>query len=218
MPYFAGCEAYMLGSNEKRKCSNEKLIAYLSENIEFPPQAKEEKIFGTVYVSFVVNTEGKVERAFVLKDIGGGCGNAALKVVNSFPDWEPGFHEGKIVNVKLNLPVQFSFAEEGAYEERYKIFWGSLKGEQTTKQELLNNIDQNIQLLDEFGNSVSLSSLRFAFQKKKKTFVGQSSGYINPKLLKVLKKTRPGGVFSILAGFQKDGQLVEIERRYRVRK
>ncbi len=216
MPYFPGCMDYDEASDAKRECSNLKMVQYLSNQIEYPELANQQGISGTVFVSFIISEKGEVDNAFVLKDIGGGCGEEALRIVKSFPKWEPGKHEGKTVPVKLNLPIQFSVSEEGAFEERYKLYWGNIKGKEVSKKQLKSNIGQTILLRDEFGNDISLSSLQFVFEKKKKVLVGQSSGYLNNELLKVLKKTKRGGNFRILMGFREKGQAIEIERSFQV--
>lgn len=85
----------------------EALIKYLSENIKYPEQAKKDKIQGKVYISFVVEKDGSVADAKVLRGIGGGCDEEALRVVNAMPKWTPGKMRNTPVRVQFNLPVVF---------------------------------------------------------------------------------------------------------------
>lgn len=85
----------------------EALTKYLSENIKYPEQAKKDKIQGKVYISFVVEKDGSVADAKVLRGIGGGCDEEALRVVNAMPKWEPGKLQGTPVRVQFNLPIVF---------------------------------------------------------------------------------------------------------------
>jgi TonB family protein len=85
----------------------EALTKYLSENIKYPEQAKKDKIQGKVYISFVVEKDGSVADAKVLRGIGGGCDEEALRVVNAMPKWTPGKQRGEAVRVQFNLPVAF---------------------------------------------------------------------------------------------------------------
>ena len=85
----------------------EALIKYLSENIKYPEQAKKDKIQGKVYISFVVEKDGSVADAKVLRGIGGGCDEEALRVVNAMPKWTPGKQRNTPVRVQFNLPVVF---------------------------------------------------------------------------------------------------------------
>ncbi len=85
----------------------EALTKYLSENIKYPEQAKKDKIQGRVYISFVVEKDGSVADAKVLRGIGGGCDEEALRVVNAMPKWTPGKMRNTPVRVQFNLPVAF---------------------------------------------------------------------------------------------------------------
>ena len=85
----------------------EALTKYLSENIKYPEQAKKDKIQGKVYISFVVEKDGSVADAKVLRGIGGGCDEEALRVVNAMPKWTPGKQRNTPVRVQFNLPVVF---------------------------------------------------------------------------------------------------------------
>ena len=84
-----------------------KLIEYLQDNLEYPKQAQENRIQGQVYVEFVIETDGKITNAKVVRGIGGGCNEETIRVVNSMPNWTPGNHKGKNVRVKYVLPVSF---------------------------------------------------------------------------------------------------------------
>lgn len=86
----------------------EALSKYLSENIKYPQLAKENNIEGRVFVSFVVEKDGRVGNIKILRDIGGGCGAEAVRVVKSMPRWKPGKQRGKPVRSQFNLPVNFN--------------------------------------------------------------------------------------------------------------
>lgn len=85
----------------------EALYKYLAENITYPQQAKDSGIQGRVYVTFVVEKDGSITGAKVLRGIGGGCDEEALRVVNAMPKWTPGKQLGEPVRVQFNLPVVF---------------------------------------------------------------------------------------------------------------
>lgn len=85
----------------------EALYKYLATNIKFPQLARENNISGRVYVTFVVERDGSITGARVLRDIGGGCGAEAIRVVKAMPKWTPGKQRGKPVRVQYNLPVAF---------------------------------------------------------------------------------------------------------------
>lgn len=86
----------------------EALYKYLRDNIKYPQLARDNNITGRVYVTFVVERDGSIANPRVLKDIGGGCGAEAVRVVKSMPKWTPGKQRGKAVRVQFNLPVSFN--------------------------------------------------------------------------------------------------------------
>lgn len=84
------------------------MYKYLGQNIKYPQLARDNNITGTVYVTFVVERDGSITGCKVLRDIGGGCGQEAIRVVKSMPKWTPGKQRGKAVRVQFNLPVRFN--------------------------------------------------------------------------------------------------------------
>ncbi|MCD4772627.1 MAG: TonB family protein [Bacteroidales bacterium] len=81
---------------------------YLGKNIEYPQMARESGIHGRVYVTFVVETDGRVTDIKILRGIGGGCDEEAVRVVKNMPKWNPGKQRGKPVRVQFNLPIKFT--------------------------------------------------------------------------------------------------------------
>jgi protein TonB len=85
----------------------EALNRYLNDSIHYPELAIEKKIQGRVFISFVVKEDGSVIDARVLRGIGGGCDEEALRVIKAMPSWIPGKQYGIPVRVQVNLPVKF---------------------------------------------------------------------------------------------------------------
>lgn len=115
MPRFPGCDD---AGDQKAKdeCASKKLLEYLYTNVEYPLDARDKGVQGRVYVQFIVNEDGSISDSKLLRDIGAGCGKAALKVVNSMNDmdkpWTPGVQRGKKVKVYYTLPVIFKIEDE----------------------------------------------------------------------------------------------------------
>jgi TonB family protein len=80
---------------------------YMMKNLTYPTAAKEAGTQGMVVVSFVVNAEGKVGSLEVLRGIGKGCDEEAVRVISNSGTWTPAKIEGKSVASKMTLPVQF---------------------------------------------------------------------------------------------------------------
>ena len=85
----------------------QKLLEYLHSNIRYPVLAKESNIQGKVFVSFVVEKDGSVTDVKVLRGIGGGCDEEAIRVVSQMPKWIPGRQRDVPVRVRYNLPIKF---------------------------------------------------------------------------------------------------------------
>ncbi len=83
------------------------LLGYLGKNIKYPAAASRANVSGRVFMTFVVNTDGSIQDAQVLKGLGFGCDEEALRVVKTMPKWKPGKQSGRPVRVKYNLPVSF---------------------------------------------------------------------------------------------------------------
>ena len=85
------------------------LREFLSLYLAYPQQARDNNITGTVYVSFVVERDGSVSNVRLLRDIGGGCGEAAVRTVQAMPLWKPGMSGGKPVRVQKTLAIPFPY-------------------------------------------------------------------------------------------------------------
>lgn len=88
----------------------EALLSFIYENVYFPEKLKELGVEGTVYVSFVIDTEGNVTQIGVERGIEGGkeFEKIALSAIRKMPNWEPGRNGNTKVAVKQTLPIQFS--------------------------------------------------------------------------------------------------------------
>ena len=83
------------------------LFEYLANNIKYPKKALDNGIDGTVYVQFTIDKDGSVTDVKVLRGIGGGCNEEALRLIKSMPNWTPGTQQDIPVKVKYALPIKF---------------------------------------------------------------------------------------------------------------
>lgn len=102
-----------------RRCAEGQLLSILSNNIRYPADATDANIQGTVVTSFVVERNGKMSNFTLLKDIGGGCGPEALRVLKAFDEaglrWQPAQLNGKPVRMRQSLPLRFRLQEALPY-------------------------------------------------------------------------------------------------------
>ncbi len=85
----------------------ESLYQYLAGNVKYPAEAKANKIEGRVYVTFVVEKDGSVTNARIIRSPHESLSAEALRVVQAMPKWRPGRTGGKPVRVQFNLPINF---------------------------------------------------------------------------------------------------------------
>ncbi|WP_139925402.1 TonB family protein [Hymenobacter sp. DG01] len=85
--------------------------AFIKQNAVFPKEALARRISGTVYVSFVVDEQGRITDARVIKGCGGGLDEEALRLVRIMPWWTPGKEGGKPVRVARTIPVPFLYKQ-----------------------------------------------------------------------------------------------------------
>lgn len=81
--------------------------AYLKSELHYPAMARSATIQGKVWIEFIVNKQGEISDVKVVRGIGGGCDEEALRVVLQMPQWKPGKQHGRPVNVLYHLPVAF---------------------------------------------------------------------------------------------------------------
>lgn len=83
------------------------LMEYVSKNVVYPEEAKEKEIQGRVFIGFVVEKDGSIGEVKVLRGIGGGCDEEAVRVIKGMPKWKPGLQKGKPVRVSYQIPIYF---------------------------------------------------------------------------------------------------------------
>ena len=87
------------------------LMKWLSNNVEYPVQAQENGVQGRVIVSFVVETDGRIDEAEVARSVDPYLDREALRAVKSMPRWIPGRQNGECVRVRYNVPIAFRLVE-----------------------------------------------------------------------------------------------------------
>ena len=102
-----------------RACGDLNLMRLMARNMVYPAAAREADIQGTVVTQMVIEPNGRISRLKVLKDIGGGCGAEAVRILSTLDSlgllWQPGSNSGKPVRALKMLPFRFRLTEEIPY-------------------------------------------------------------------------------------------------------
>jgi Gram-negative bacterial TonB protein C-terminal/Secretion system C-terminal sorting domain len=106
-PASSSCEMFEMDLLPQFPGGEKAFLCFLYENLQWPEQARDASVFGTVVASFVVKKDGAIADIKLLRDIGGGCGREAMRVIGMMPKWAPGSIKGMPVNCKMIVPVKF---------------------------------------------------------------------------------------------------------------
>ncbi len=79
----------------------------LSKHLHYPGGAHHRNITGSVFLGFIVGADGKVSDITVLKGLGGGCSEEAVRVISLLPAWVPARQRGKAVPMRFSIPIRF---------------------------------------------------------------------------------------------------------------
>lgn len=88
----------------------EAFYKFIGENFKMPPEADKNKVYGKLYLQFVVEKEGSLSEIKVLKDLGYGLGSEAIRVLKLSPKWTSGTINGKPVRILYSLPITIQSA------------------------------------------------------------------------------------------------------------
>ncbi|MBR5911171.1 MAG: M56 family metallopeptidase [Bacteroidales bacterium] len=119
----------------------EAMMNYIAENVKYPEKAKEKGISGRVFVGFIVEKDGSVTSAKVLRGIGGDCDEEAARVISSMPKWKPGKQKGEPVRVSYQIPINFKLNDDTPTK--------SVKKTEANKPEMKPNADGVYQIVEE---------------------------------------------------------------------
>jgi len=86
---------------------NEALQKYLAQSVRYPVIAQENGIQGRVYIQFVINQNGEVTNATILRGVDPSLDREALRVVEAMPKWKPGKQRNRPVRVSYTVPINF---------------------------------------------------------------------------------------------------------------
>ncbi|HMU04551.1 MAG TPA: energy transducer TonB [Saprospiraceae bacterium] len=124
MPRFPGCEDLETQA-EKKKCADAKMLEYIYSNLVYPSEAIEKNVVGQVVLQFMIEIDGSISEIKIGREIGYGCGQAAVDVIESMTKmgkvWRPGHQRGKPVRVLYTLPIKFDTQKKDK-QKKNKIY------------------------------------------------------------------------------------------------
>ena len=106
MPMFPACDS-LINYELRKPCADQAMLKFIYENVKYPTTPREGGVEGMTVVSFIVEKDGSISRLKVVRDIGAGCGEEAIRVVRLFPKFVPAKMDKKPVRVQFHLPIRF---------------------------------------------------------------------------------------------------------------
>ena len=85
--------------------------AFIGKNMKYPRRAVEVGVSGKVYVRFVVDKDGSITQTEIVRGIGFGCDDEALRVLADAPKWKPGKQRGRPVKQRMIIPIMFKLSD-----------------------------------------------------------------------------------------------------------
>jgi len=217
LPCFQGCFEQPAGSAAKQTCCRRRLLAYLKENLRYPEEAQAQGIEGTVYVRFVVEADGRVAQVTLLNDIGGGCGEEALRVVRQMPPWEPARFEGRAVACALDLPVHFNLKKPDP-AENFHLLWGKAPAATLTRKELKALLEAPPAVRDLQGTACPITQLEVLVERKNRTLRVAGPPDWNREMKRLALRARPHNRLTLRAYIQADGRILPVERTWALKR
>ena len=108
LPKFKDCDETIVDAdNPTLKCYERLMVKFLYERLIYPVEAREKGIEGLVVMSFIITETGELIEPEIIREIGGGCGEEALRVIKKMDNWIPGKQDDEIIKTRFNLPVRF---------------------------------------------------------------------------------------------------------------
>jgi TonB family protein len=214
-PLFEGCDDPLISEDQRQACSVPKIQAFINQNIVYPDTARVQNIEGVVVVRFSVTEEGKISDLELIRTIGAGCGQEAMRVIRMMPDFRPALRNGVPVTTKMTLPIRFKKIGEtkATNKNLYQIHWGTIYQDKITKEELKPLLKRYFLVRDYYGNTYDVGFLTLKIEQKGKELVLETRGNtLSKEMLKSLKKVRAGQLVTFQAMIQKGYQDIEVVR------
>jgi TonB family protein len=115
MPIFPTCDT-TVSQEEAKMCTEQKLLKYINNNLVYPSISRESGVEGLVVVRYIVTAKGEIMNVEVIKGIGGGCDEEAIRIIESMNKnlgkWTPAKTNGKPISIRFNLPIRFKLPQD----------------------------------------------------------------------------------------------------------
>lgn len=216
-PLFEGCDDPLISEKQRQACSVPKIQAFINQNILYPDSARANKIEGVVVVRFSVTDKGEITDLELIRNIGFGCGQEAMRVVRIMPAFRPALRNGLPVATQMTLPIRFKKIDEAKANNKnlYQIHWGTIYQNTIKKEALKSLLKRHLLVRDYYGNNYDINFLTLTIPTSSKDIELETRGNnLTKEMLRTLKRLRPGERIQFKVLIQKDYQDIEVVRAF----
>ncbi len=214
-PLFQGCDDPLISAQQRQECSNPKIQAFINQNIRYPDSARIKGIEGVVVLRFRIDSSGRVGAVELLRNIGGGCGAEAIRVIQKMPSFKPALRAGVPIATSITLPIRFKRIDEAQanIKNLYQIHWGNVYEDYISIKQLRRQLQQPLTVRDYYGNTYPIDYLELQHRLgPKRTSLETKGPLLDRSMKQLLKRAKQQHKIIFKATINKDFETIKVER------
>lgn len=218
-PLFQGCDDPLISPEQRQACSAPKLQAFVKQHLQYPDSARAKGIEGVVVVRFQVSETGQVAALELVRNIGAGCGQEALRVVRSMPNFTPALRNGQPIATTMTLPIRFKQPSTEPLQRKtsHQLEWGAAYHDNINKQQLTKLAKRHLVVRDAYGQEYEVQLVTMTVKTPHKTTTLETRGaFFSAAMRKALKRLRPHQQLSWTATIEYKNQPIEVVRTWTI--
>lgn len=219
-PLFEGCDDLLISPEQRQACSTPKLQAFIKTNLQYPDSARIRGIEGVVVVRFQVSEEGKITALELVRNIGAGCGQEALRVIRSMPAFTPALRNGTPIATTMTLPIRFKrpvSTPTTADAVTYRVEWGTAYHSSISKKQLQELARRFLVVRDVYGEEYEVQRIEMIVQTPNKRIeLEVRGGFFSPAMRKTLKRIRPHQRLTWIATIEHQHKPIEVTKTWQI--
>jgi TonB family protein len=168
---------------------------------------------GMVVVRFSVSETGNITELELLRNIGAGCGQEALRVVRMMPDFTPAYRNGEAIPTKMVLPIRFSQKQSARPAANYRVEWGAVYTDKIDRNTLKSLLRRHLTVRDAYGTTYDSKHIALQIETPSREInLETRGGQLSREMLKALKRVRAQQRVRLTVTIQDQYEEIEVER------
>lgn len=219
-PLFEGCDDPLISPEQRQACSAPKLQAFIQKHLQYPDSARARGVEGVVVVRFQVSEEGEITALELLRNIGAGCGQEAMRVVRSMPTFSPALRNGVPIATTMTLPIRFKrpvSTTTTSDAQTYHLEWGTAYHQDISKKQLQELARRFLVVRDVYGQEYEVQLITMTIQTPSKTVdLEVRGGFFSTAMRKAIKRLRPHHRLTWTATIEHQHKPIEVTKTWSI--